>query len=194
MCHECLRRDLPRNVPWTYLVRLADVGEVETGGAIGRVERNARHSALVALTAVRRVVLVPDVDRDVLSLHTIATVRLAGTAWRGQQLSLRLTTIRLTLPALLRTGPTLSHSGHRTMHITPAWTFRQDQRFVSRNSKAFGDRVCNLIDEYLLLQETTIYWKMSTETCNNGFYASTGFLRYFWIRKKIFYVNKEFKY
>lgn len=141
MCYERFERDLTHNVSGTYLVRLTDVGEVETGGAIWRVERDARHSALVALTAVRRVVLVPDVDRDVLSLHTIATVRLAGTAWRGQQLSLRLTTTRLTLPALLRTGPTLSHSGHSTMHITPARTFKRDQRFVSRNSKEFGDRV-----------------------------------------------------
>lgn len=52
------------------LIRLADISKVEAGRAVGRVRRHARHPALVALAAVRRVALVPDVDRDVLSLHT----------------------------------------------------------------------------------------------------------------------------
>lgn len=52
-----------------HLVGFADIGEVEASCAIGRVGRDARHAALVALPAVRRVALVPDVDRDVLSLR-----------------------------------------------------------------------------------------------------------------------------
>lgn len=65
-----------------YLVRLPDVREVEAGGAVGRVGGHAGHAALVALPAVGGVALVPDVDRDVLSLHTHVAVT-TGNSWRG---------------------------------------------------------------------------------------------------------------
>lgn len=64
-----------------YLVRLPDVGEVEASGAVGRVGGHAGHAALVALPAVGWVALVPDVDRDVLSLHTHAAIT-TGNSWR----------------------------------------------------------------------------------------------------------------
>lgn len=63
------------------------------------------------------------------------------------------------------------------MHITPARTFRQDQRFVSRNSKEYGERVYNLIGKlHLLLLETTIYWKMSTKHAKMDFIRAPVFL------------------
>lgn len=61
-----------------YLVSLFNIGEVEARGAVGGVGRHAGHAALVALAAVRRVALVPDVDRDVLTLQGIAIIRLAA--------------------------------------------------------------------------------------------------------------------
>ena len=50
------------------LVRLADVRKVERGRAEARVRRNARYTALVPLAAVRGIALVPDVDRNFLTL------------------------------------------------------------------------------------------------------------------------------
>lgn len=51
------------------LVRLADAREVERGRSVGGVVRHAGHAALVALAAVRGVRFVPDVYRDLLTLH-----------------------------------------------------------------------------------------------------------------------------
>lgn len=58
------------------LIGLADVRQVKGGGSVGRVRWHARHSALVALAAVRRVTLVPNVDRDFLALQHNLYIRL----------------------------------------------------------------------------------------------------------------------
>lgn len=50
------------------LVTLLDVGQVETGEAVRTLSGHPRHSALVALTAVRRVAVVPDVDGNLQAL------------------------------------------------------------------------------------------------------------------------------
>lgn len=50
------------------LIDLADICQVERCGAERRVGRDTRHTALVALAAVRRIVFVPDVDGDFLAL------------------------------------------------------------------------------------------------------------------------------
>lgn len=51
------------------LIRFADIRQVEGRRTELRVLRHSRHPALVALAAVRRVVLVPDVDRQLLALR-----------------------------------------------------------------------------------------------------------------------------
>lgn len=51
------------------LVGLLDVGQIERGGAVLRIGGHARDAAHVAVTAVRRIVLVPDVDGDLLTLR-----------------------------------------------------------------------------------------------------------------------------
>lgn len=101
-----------------YLVRFADIGEVEASCAIGRVGRHARHPALVAFAAVRRVALVPDVDRDVLSLRDTSTRQHPSTAGAHTTAYSTLPT-RLTLPCLVKRrryqrSPT---STTRTSHI-----------------------------------------------------------------------------
>lgn len=50
------------------LVTLLDVGQVETGEAVRTLSGHPRHSALVALAAVRRVAVVPDVDGNLQAL------------------------------------------------------------------------------------------------------------------------------
>jgi len=50
------------------LVRFADVGQVERGGAEGRVLRHAGYASLVALLDVLRIALIPDVDGQIGAL------------------------------------------------------------------------------------------------------------------------------
>lgn len=50
------------------LVGLPDVRQVEGRCPIWRIWRHAGHSSLIPLAAVGRVTLVPDVDRDLLTL------------------------------------------------------------------------------------------------------------------------------
>lgn len=60
------------------LIRLLDVGEIQRGSAVRRVGGHARYAAHVAVAAVRRIVLVPDVDRDFLALVMVCGVRFWG--------------------------------------------------------------------------------------------------------------------
>lgn len=53
------------------LVRLADVSEIERGETVWWIRGHSTHAALVALTAVCRVAVVPDVDRYLQSLKQI---------------------------------------------------------------------------------------------------------------------------
>jgi hypothetical protein len=53
------------------LVRLADVSEIERGETVWRIRGHSTHAALVALTAVCRVAVVPDVDWYLQSLKQI---------------------------------------------------------------------------------------------------------------------------
>lgn len=50
------------------LIRLLDAGQIQRGGTERRIGGHARYATHVALAAVRRIVLVPDVDGDFLAL------------------------------------------------------------------------------------------------------------------------------
>lgn len=50
------------------LVRFPNVGQVERGGAEGRVLRYAGHASLVALLDMLRIALIPDIDGQIGAL------------------------------------------------------------------------------------------------------------------------------